>query len=142
MPPIPSNIIWARDLLKKIEVQSYRSLYAGADLKLTSVKCKSWMFYVKRYAFEQSGGFLAAVQRGASLRAIHRLAGSEYFLCSDNVQDPMKRFQLYPSALATKEGKRTIKLYNRVSGQTGHSLRCETLCVDTGSKYLTCKDTM
>ncbi|CDJ56163.1 hypothetical protein, conserved, partial [Eimeria maxima] len=31
------------------------------------------------------------------------------------VQDPMKQFQLYPSALATKEGKRTIKLYNRVA---------------------------
>lgn len=27
----------------------------------------------------------------------------------------MKQFQMYPSALATKEGKRTIKLYNRVS---------------------------
>ncbi|CDI77652.1 hypothetical protein EPH_0029460 [Eimeria praecox] len=48
MPPIPNSIIWARDLLKKIE-------------------------------------------------------------------DPMKQFQLYPSALATKEGKRTIKLYNRVA---------------------------
>ncbi|CDI82587.1 hypothetical protein EAH_00029220 [Eimeria acervulina] len=48
MPPIPNSIIWARDLLKKIE-------------------------------------------------------------------DPMKQFQMYPSALATKEGKRTIKLYNRVA---------------------------
>ncbi|KAL8430801.1 hypothetical protein ACSSS7_005705 [Eimeria intestinalis] len=31
------------------------------------------------------------------------------------VQDPMKKLQQYPSALASREGKKTIKLYNRVA---------------------------